>query len=111
MQCNLPVKIAQSILKAYGVMMVRFSQPLTEIVHTAAKFGEQLVKQFMMVCIFPTLKKISKMCELEPARRTMERKVLTQPLSTAGPILVSASWTRLLRLPVIQFDVQICIKS
>ena len=52
------------------------------------------------ILMFLTLKKISKMCELEPARRTMERNVLTHPLSTAGPILVSASWTRLFRLPV-----------
>ena len=39
------------------------------------------------------------MDELESASRMMERKVLTQPLSTAGPMWVTASWARLLRLP------------
>ena len=46
-----------------------------------------------------TLKKTWKMDELESASRMMERKVLTQPLSTAGPMWVTASWARLLRLP------------
>ena len=45
------------------------------------------------------MKKASNMDELESARRMMERNVLTQPLSTAGPMWVTASWVRLLRSP------------
>ena len=39
------------------------------------------------------------MDELESASRMMERKVLTQPFSTAGPMCVTAASVRLLRLP------------
>ena len=49
------------------------------------------------------------MLELESASKMMERNVLTQPLSTAGPMLVTASWARLLRLPA--KEAQIAVAS
>ena len=39
-----------------------------------------------------TLKKVAKTCEVEPANRIKDKKVLNPPLSTAGPIFCNAIW-------------------
>ena len=52
----------------------------------------------------PTLKKVTKTCEVENPRRTRERNVVTPPLRTAGPMTTIDSMDLLSLVPVGRMD-------